>query len=204
MKYKRKNKFKKRVHLCRFLCLLWLPFGSTLCRAAWIFSDVWIWPLAVLVPGLPGGSLIQASESCCPCLALGNLTEAWQGEAPNSPADSPSTVQMLGLPQVSHPECRSSERLSIPPWNHTLQRYLGHVWGGSDVLTLAVVLIAYRRGGGHFFSFSALCWLNSLGSLALVPRNAAEGLSTWFVSWTEVHPGDTSHYLSSAWLPGTP
>lgn len=60
-----------------------MPVVSTLCGARWILLMMSSWPLGVLVSAFPGGSLVQADGSHCPCLALGTVTDAQHSRAPH-------------------------------------------------------------------------------------------------------------------------
>lgn len=107
---------------------------------------VQIWPLVVPVQGLPEGSVVQVNVSCCPFLALSNLTEAWQEGAPRSLMDGGSRAQRLCLPLVSHLECFYSHLLSLPPIELGSTGYPGPGQGGLNRLALGLVLTVCRGG----------------------------------------------------------
>lgn len=93
-----------------WICCLWSSLDNG--------SDfVWSWPCGVLVLGHPGGSLVQANISCCPCMALSSLSNACQGRVPSCLVGRAFWTQKLGLPQVLFLEYCSSQLLLLPLWN---------------------------------------------------------------------------------------
>lgn len=111
------------------------------------FSNlVWRWPLDVPVVGLLWGSLVQASVIHCPCLALGNLSEAtsnslfladyigfgyaWKHQAVNQgwllPAQGPAVDQQTsqGTPGSALPATACQLAVRISHWKGCLSKSL--------------------------------------------------------------------------------
>lgn len=120
MKYKRKSKENIKIKKCSppigFSAYCVHPLDLLFVEPTGFCSMLSSWPLGVLVSALPGGSLVQANGSHCPCLALSNLTDAWQFDiwwmGPlESRGWSASSTQL---------ECLCSEQLFLCPWTYTL------------------------------------------------------------------------------------
>lgn len=115
--------------------------------------------LGMLVLGIPGGPLVQASVRCCLCLVLSNLSKACQGRVPSSPVGVAPGAQWSGQSQVLLFECPWCS-----PFPHRTalsgSTYMGPGKSDSIFFLLGMVFTICKMGEGHFLSFPELCKLN--------------------------------------------